>query len=201
MIQQANFKESEAGNEKYSGEWSARSGMWGTVRPVDRLGWMALLVLMMFSPMASFEQDGRRGVPQRQSVAVHRQKTARLPAGDCCDPSASNLGARDPRVAPLTYPDARSLEQADREMIRNHALYGENVILPSLAMPQTEDADMDMDLMFRMSNAVWMTNLETADLEMDNRFRVENLLPEWKMDFQGSDNEMNDRFRLEQQPA
>jgi len=203
MIQQANYNESEVGNGKNAGNLSVRTGLSGIDRPVNRLGWKALLVLMMFSPMASFEQDGRIGEHQRQTVAVHRQKTrtAQMPAGNCCDPSASDMGAKDPRVGPLSFPDSRSLERADREMIRNHAENGITRILPSLEIPQVEDADMDMDLMFRMSNANWTTLAETADVEMDIRFRIEHILTEWKPDFRGSDKEMNDRFQQDQQQA
>ena len=182
---------------------SVKAGMSGIGRPVNRLGWKALLVIMMFTPMASFEQDGRIREHQRQSVAVYRQKTrsTQIPAGNCCDPSASDMGSKDPRVGLLSFPDLSSLERADREMIRNHAENRVERILPSLAMPQIEDADMDMDLMFRMSTANWTTLVEPADVEMDSRFRMENILPESKLDFLDSDNEMNERFREEQQQA
>jgi hypothetical protein len=203
MIQQANFKESEDGNVKNAGILSEMTGVSVIGRPVNRLGWKALLVFLMLSPMASFEQDGRIGEHQRQTVAVLRQKTrtAQMPETDCCDPSESDMGRKDPRVGPLSFPDARSLERADREMIRNHAENRIHFILPSLAMPQIEDADKDMDLMFRMSTADWTTLLETADFEMDVRFRIENILLETKLDFRGSDEEMNDRFQQEQQQA
>ncbi|NDC78620.1 MAG: hypothetical protein EBZ67_12215, partial [Chitinophagia bacterium] len=64
-----------------------------------------------------------------------------------------------------------------------------------------EDADTDMDLIFRMSNANWTMLVEAADAEMDIRFRIEHILTEWKPDFRGSDKEMNDRFQQDQRQA
>lgn len=201
MIQQANFKESEAGNENKSGIRTATARASVIGKPLGRLGWMTLLVSMMFSPMASFEQDGRIGIHQRQSVAVHRQKTALMRANVCCDPSADDMGTTALRPGTISFPDSRSVERADREMIRNHAESGKNRILPSLAMPQIEDADMDMDLMFRMSNAGWMTNAAAADMEMDIRFRAEHIPSASGLDFRSSDKEMNDHFLQEQHSA
>jgi len=200
MIQQANFNEPKTGNGKKSDILSDNTGMSGIGGPVDRWGWKSLLVFMMLSPMASFEQDGRIGGHQRQSVALHREKSPRVPPVDCCDPS-TDLGRKETRTGLLYLPDSRSVERADREMIRNHAEMGDKVLLPSLEIPQVEDADMDMDLMFRMSNANWTTLVETADVEMDIRFRIEHILPAWEPVFLDSDKEMNDRFQQDQQQA
>lgn len=196
MIQQANQRVSKVGNAKnFNGPTMSGASL------VRQVGWMSMLSILLLSPMASFEQDGRSRDNQRQSVAVHRQRLAQAGSSTCCDPSQTGANAVfAARPGLLILPDEWSVERADREMIRNHARSGES-ILPALAMPLIEDADAEMDLIFQMSNASWMTDRAAADLEIEQRFRIENLYPWVSGTLSNADRELNAHFLSEQGPA
>jgi hypothetical protein len=100
----------------------------------------------------------------------------------------------------ISLPGRRAIAQADLEMIRNHANPSRD-ILPAMAPLSVERADVDMEILFHLSNAPWATEVVQADADMDLRFRIENLLKPEAGQLIRADREMHDRFRAEVERA
>jgi|GEM_PF-2346164 len=158
----------------------------------------ALLLCLMLAPMASFEQAGPGG--KTRPVALHRRPAKPLADACCGWEEASVRPMADIPTYRISLPGRRAFALADLEMTRNHAGPSRD-ILPAMAPLSVERADVDMEVLFHLSNAQWVTEVVQADADMDLRFRIENLLKPDAGQLIRADQDIYDLFRAAMERA
>lgn len=191
MIQQTNIKGFKTGNGTMHGAGFGNT----TGRFLGSSGSAALLLCLLLVPMASFEQSSPGS--STRPVALHRLATRPLSVA-CCGWEATDLrplADRRPTLR-ISLPGRHALALADDEMMRNHASPYRD-LLPAMAPFSVERADTDIDILFHLSNATWVTEASMADADIDLWFRLENLFVPDAGQLEKADMELHGRFLAE----